>query len=151
RVGPPLGRVRPVGARPGAGIAPDLAADRGRRPSQLAPDLPRSRVLAQPVGDVDPLVLGQGPRRARRRASQRPGTLPPRVAGRGKAAVPPFPARPQVDPDELARFLAAQALVHEPEVFLPLTDQLPPPLRLTVRANLELHDTPDDLGCCDDR
>jgi len=58
----------------------------------------------------------------------------------------------RADPDELARFRAAQALVHETEVFLPLTDQLPRPLRLAaVRTDRELHDTPIDLGCCDDR
>lgn len=45
---------------------------------------------------------------------------------------------------------AAQPLVHELEVFLPLTDQLPAPLRPAVRANLELHDTPE-LRCCNDR
>ena len=36
---------------------------------------------------------------------------------------PTFPG-PPVDPDDPARFPAAYPLVHEPEVFLPLTDQL---------------------------
>ncbi len=65
-----------------------------------------------------------------------------KFGARGVATVPPPLARPVVDPDAAARFPAAQTLVHEPEVFLPFTDQgLASPRHRPVPPDLE-HRTP---------
>ncbi|MEV0169129.1 hypothetical protein AB0H96_54285 [Nonomuraea fuscirosea] len=47
-----------------------------------------------------------------------------------------------VDSDDPARLLAAEALIHKPEVFLPLTGQLLTALRASDLADFELRRTP---------
>ncbi|GAA4764214.1 hypothetical protein GCM10023329_07510 [Streptomyces sanyensis] len=142
-IGAGLGRMRPVvplAARIDGAVAVDLPADGGRAAAQLGRDGPDGGLLPQPVGDVDALLLAQVPRRD---GLWRPHSMRGRHSPVGtRPAVPPFTAGSQVDPDDPAGFLVRVPQLHEAEVFLPLTPQLPGPLSLADLANLEVHRTP---------
>lgn len=60
----------------------------------------------------------------------------------GAAAVTPSAARLRVDTDDPACLVVAQALLHEPEVCLPLTQQLLRPLSRPDLPDLEVHRIP---------
>lgn len=69
----------------GPPVAPDLPADGGRTASQLARDAPDRRLPPQPVGDVNPLRLGQEPGRSRAVSGlRRHGSRPRPIDGRDR-------------------------------------------------------------------
>lgn len=140
-IGAGLGGVRPVLPVDRVPVAADLPADGGRAAAQLSGDRPDRRLLPQPVGDVDPVVLAQVPGRTARRHHlvDRWCRLLPAV---GTTAVTPLPAGPRVDTDQPAGFLVAVALLHEPGVFRALPTQLHRPLSRPVPTDLEVHRIP---------
>ncbi len=89
--------------------------------------------------------------------SRLPRDPPPRPAtpdggsttvGRRVPAVPPALAGPVVDPDDLARFAAAVALLHELDVCRPLGGRLPGPLRPPIAPDLEVQATTIRTRAC---
>ena len=135
-----------VGAIPAAmvAVAADLAADRRRRPSELARDPTHAHARRAQVSDPDPLGLRQVPRTPRPRLHDfHRGivqALPDGIDDR--APIAPPRARLAVDPDQPTRLRVAHPLrdqAHEP--LLPLRLD-PAPSRPSTISHPNLHTSP---------
>ncbi|MBB5979877.1 hypothetical protein HDA44_003218 [Kribbella solani] len=123
-------------------IAPQFAADRRGRSAQPRRDRPYPQAGPAPVSDHDPLVLAQEPRRGP--GHRHPACRQPRPHHTTfRPSVAPHTTSAFVHTHQPRGFLIAIPLVHEPEVFRPLTNQLLPTLRHpAASANPEIHRTP---------
>lgn len=121
-----LGLAQAVLAGARVAVAAHLTADRGRVPAELAGDGAQGLLGPQQVGDDDPLVLRQEPRRARAGVpflgDGQVDVLPAGPVDDLPSVPPPVP-RLAVDAHLSARGRVTQSLRHEPKVLVTLLGQ----------------------------